>query len=309
MSVPVVADASGATVTGAPSKATINDYVQLTKPRIITLLVITAYASMLMAGGTDLPLGLLVAVLGGGSLAAGAAGAFNSYVDRDIDPLMKRTSKRPLAQGTVPPSHALVVGGVLTVVSFAVILVMANLLAAALAMFAIVFYIFVYTMWLKRRTAQNIVIGGLAGAVPPLVGWAAVTGTVGLPAFVLAAIIFLWTPPHFWALALVRKADYGAVGIPMLPNVAGDRATRIQITAYSVVLAIATLALWIPLGAVGPVYGIGASLLGLLFVAYAVRLQFAPSDKHAMSLFWYSIFYLSLVFSLLVVDRITAGMF
>jgi len=286
----------------ATRRAGVLDYVALTKPRIILLLVVTAYSAMLVAGGMSVPASLIVNTLVGGVLAAAAANTFNSYYDRDIDALMARTSGRPLPKNAVAPSDALNFGVGLTIAAFIYLWFTTNALAAWLAMGAIAMYLFFYTMWLKRRTPQNIVWGGLAGVFPPLVGWAAVTGTLTVPALVLAFIIFLWTPPHFWALALLRKEDYANAVVPMMPVVKGEASTRNQIVAYSVVLVASTLLLTWPLGALGVFYGASALVLGGLFLGFAVKLWAKHDDASAKALFWYSILYLGLLFAAMVLD-------
>jgi protoheme IX farnesyltransferase len=276
-------------------------YVQLTKPRIIVLLLVTTVPAMMLASGGMPSPWLVLATLLGGSVAAGSANAINCYLDRDIDGVMRRTRRRPLPARLVEPERALAFGFVLGTISYLFLSITVNVLAASLALSAIAFYVFVYTMWLKRTTTQNIVIGGAAGAVPALVGWAAVTGTVAAPAWILFAIVFVWTPPHFWALALRYAGDYAAAGVPMLPAVRGERETRRQILLYSLALFGTTLLL-VPVGRMGAVYTATAIVLGGVFVWRALRLWREPSD--ALRLFRYSIAYLGLLFASVAVDAV-----
>ncbi|MGH2488477.1 MAG: heme o synthase, partial [Candidatus Limnocylindria bacterium] len=244
------------------------------------------------------------AVLVGGALAAGGANAMNQYLDRDIDDLMRRTRNRPLPRHAVEPAAALAFGLVLSVLSFGWLAVTVNLISAVLAASAIVFYVVVYTLWLKRATPQNIVIGGAAGCVPVLVAWAAVTGTVGLPAVVLFAIIFVWTPPHFWALALRYRGDYEAAGVPMLPVVRGEAETARQILLYSLVLVAVSLLL-LPAAGMGILYFAAAAGLGSGFVAWAIRVRRSPAiGPAAIGLFRYSTTYLTLLFAAVAADAL-----
>ncbi|MFY9586964.1 MAG: heme o synthase [Actinomycetota bacterium] len=280
-------------------------YFQLTKPRIIILLLITTVPAMVIAA-RGLPSGWLVlATLFGGTLAAGSANAINCFYDRDIDERMARTRRRPLPSHRVEPELALEFGIVLGIVSFVWLARTVNILAALLAVAAILFYVFVYTIGLKRSTPQNIVIGGAAGAVPVLVGWAAVTGRVEVPALALFGIIFIWTPPHFWALALKYEKDYRAAGVPMMPVVAGTRSTQRQILLYSLILFGATIA-FAPIGRMGALYLASALVLGGGFVWHAVRLWRSGTIRSAMSLFRFSIIYLALLFASMAVDRLVA---
>ena len=278
-------------------------YVALTKPRIIELLLITTVPAMMLADRAIPPVGLMAATLLGGAMAAGSANAINCYLDRDIDEVMRRTRRRPLPAHEVTPERALSFGYVLGAVSFFFLAITVNVLAASLAVAAIGFYVFVYTLWLKRTSTQNIVIGGAAGAVPALVGWAAVTGTVGLPAWVLFAIVFIWTPPHFWALAMQYRADYQAAGVPMLPVVRGEEETRRQILLYALVLFVATMAL-VPLAHMGAIYTLAALVLGASFVHRALRLWRERSAALAIGLFRFSIAYLGLLFAAVAVDGV-----
>jgi heme o synthase len=283
--------------------ATLRTYFLLTKPRVIELLLVTTLPAMILADGGFPSVGLIVAVLFGGALAAGGANTINCWIERDRDHLMKRTRHRPLPSGDVDPKRALVFGLVLETVAFAFLWGTANLLAASLAVSATLFYVFVYTIWLKPRSPQNIVIGGAAGAVPALVGWAAVTGSLAAPAWVLFAIVFCWTPPHFWALALKYREDYAAAGIPMLPVVKGTKVAVQQILVYSVVvLAVSlTLPLVTPMT---PLYPITAAILGILFVASAERLRRDPTPERAIKLFMFSNTYLALLFAAVAVDAL-----
>ncbi|MBI3964531.1 MAG: protoheme IX farnesyltransferase [Chloroflexi bacterium] len=276
-------------------------YVSLTKPRIIVLLLLTTLAAMYVADPRS-SWSLVFFTMVGGYLAAGGANAINQYVDRDIDELMSRTRHRSLPSGRIKPQQALVFGLVLSVLSFVVYTTFVNLLSAVLALSGILCYVFVYTLSLKRSTPQNIVIGGAAGAIPPVVGWAAATGTVELPALYLFAIIFFWTPPHFWALALLMQDEYKAANIPMLPVVAGERETVWQILLYTIVLIAVTL-LPATVRVMGLVYLISAALLGAGFLFFAWQLFRAPSRRKARQTFAYSMAYLALLFLAMVADR------
>jgi len=284
-------------------RETLVTYVRLTKPRIILLLLVTTVPAMVLAArGMPSPW-LVLATLGGGTIAAGSANAINCYLDRDVDQVMRRTRRRPLPAHQVSPESALRFGYFLGAASFLFLSIAVNVLAASLALSAIAFYVFVYTLWLKRTTTQNIVIGGAAGAVPALVGWAAVTGSVGLPAWILFAIVFVWTPPHFWALALRYRADYAAAGIPMLPVVRGEEETRRQILLYSLALFATTMVLY-PVGHMGPTYLAAAIILGGLFVYRALRLWRERTPALAVSLFKFSIAYLALLFAAVAADAV-----
>ncbi len=281
--------------------ARVGAYVDLMKPHIIILLLITTVPPMILAQGGWPSAWLMLATLFGGTLAAGGANVINCYIDRDIDQVMHRTSRRPLPAHSVSPRGALLFGIALSVTAFVFLWATTNLLAASLAVSAILFYVFVYTMWLKRSTPQNIVIGGAAGAVPCLVGWAAVTGTVGLPAVVLFLIVFYWTPPHFWALSMRYEAEYRAAGVPMLPVVRGVPETTRQIVLYTLILLALTLLLY-PVGGMGPVYLIAAVGLGGVFLLEALRLRRDPTVARAMHLFHYSNTYLALLFAAVAID-------
>ncbi|MCA1571818.1 MAG: heme o synthase [Chloroflexi bacterium] len=283
---------------------TVRTYVALTKPRIIELLLVTTVPTMVLAERGIPSLWLMAAVVMGGTLAAGGANAINMYVDRDIDDLMRRTRHRPLPRHAVRPAAALWFGIGLSVAAFAFLTLTVNLLSALLAMSATAFYVFVYSMWLKRSTPQNIVIGGAAGCVPVLVAWAAVTGEVGLPALVLFGVVFYWTPPHFWALALRYRGDYAAASVPMLPVVRGEVETARQIVLYTAVL-IAVSLLLLPAAGMGWVYLVAAVVLGGLFLVQALRLRADAADgRAAINLFRYSITYLTLLFVAVAADAL-----
>jgi protoheme IX farnesyltransferase len=270
------------------------------------LLLITTVTTMVVAGGwAAFAPALLVYTLLGGALAAGAANAINCYWDRDVDAVMRRTRGRPLPAGRVEPRQALAFGVVLSVLAVLILGLGVNWLSAALAASGILFYVFVYTIWLKRSTPQNIVIGGAAGAIPPLVGWAAVTNHLGAPALVLFAIIFLWTPPHFWALSLYRLDDYRAAGIPMLPVARGEDETVRQIVRYTIALIAASM-IMAALGVLGWIYLIAAIVLAVPFVALVVRLARDRQPRTAWAVFEYSILYLGLLFAAMAVDRLIA---
>ncbi len=280
-------------------------YLQLTKPKIIVLLLITTAGAMWLAGQGQVNLGLLLTVLLGGACAAGSANTINCFFDRDIDKLMERTQWRPIPSGRVHPRSALIFAFCLALFSFVLIACTANLLSASLAMAGIVVYVGVYTLWLKRSSTQNIVIGGAAGAIPPLVGWSAVTNDLPLAAWVLFAIVFCWTPPHFWALSLMIQEEYAKVGVPMLPVVKGELATARQILLYAVLLLPVTLMLVYPLGIMGWVYGVSALLLGVWFVYKAVKLCRLSGDRtYARSVFKYSVLYLALLYSAMAIDTL-----
>jgi len=278
-------------------------YFLLTKPRVIGLLLVTTVPSMILAEEGLPALWLIGVVLLGGAMAAGGANTINCWIERDRDRLMRRTHGRPLPQGDVNPTGALVFGLVLEVLAFALLWSTVNLLAATLAVSATVFYVFVYTLWLKPRSPQNIVIGGAAGAVPVLVGWAAVTGSLALPAWLMFAIIFLWTPPHFWALSIRYQDDYRAAGIPMLPVVRGIPVAARQILVYSVVVLAASLVLAL-VSTLSWGYLVAAFVLGTAFVVQAVRLQRDPTPPRAIRLFTFSNTYLALLFAAIAVDTL-----
>jgi heme o synthase len=282
---------------------TVKAYVALTKPRIILLLLITTVPTMILANGGMPSLWLMTATVLGGAVAAGAANTINMYFDRDIDSVMRRTRQRPLPAHSVDPSRALAFGGVLAVISFFFMTATVNTLSAMLTQAAIGFYVIIYTLGLKRHTPQNIVIGGAAGAVPVLVGWAAVTGSVGWPAVVAFSVIFFWTPAHFWALAMRYSKDYEAAGVPMMPVVAGERSTQRQILVYAAITVAVTLLMW-PVANMGAVYLATAVLLGAWFLRHAILLVRRGTPAAAMGLFKFSISYLGLLFAAMGVDAL-----
>ena len=282
--------------------AALRNYVALTKPRIIGLLLVTTVPAMILAEQGWPSLWLILLTLLGGTLSAGGANTINCYLDRDIDGIMERTKKRPIPAGLIEPERALVFGMFLGIAGFSVLAITVNMPAALLATGALLFYVFVYTIWLKRDSSQNIVIGGAAGALPPVIGWAAVTGSLDWPALVLFGIIFLWTPPHFWALAQRYKDDYASASVPMLPVVSSESETNRQILIYSVVLVAATFVL-VPVAGMGLLYAAAALVLGAGFIYYAVRLWRMPGDKASMALFFYSLPYLALLFMLAGADQ------
>ncbi len=282
-------------------RSRIGAYVALTKPRIVELLLITTLPTMIVAARGWPPGGLVVLTLVGGALAAGGANAMNMVADRDIDKVMRRTRNRPLVTGALTVPEAVVFAVVLEAMGFGELWLWVNPLSAVLAVSATVFYVLVYTMWLKRTSTQNIVVGGVAGAVPVLVGWAAVTGSLSWTPVVLFAVIFVWTPPHFWALAVKYKDDYSAAHVPMLPSVATFRRTAVEILLYTVCLVAVSLLL-AAVARLGPIYVASASLLGALFIAMVARLWHQATPKAAMAVFSYSITYLTLLFVAMAVD-------
>ncbi|MCW2957882.1 MAG: protoheme farnesyltransferase [Solirubrobacterales bacterium] len=292
------------TATTAPvlrtgARQVFDDYLQLTKPKVQSLLLLTTVTTMLVAGSPSLGLILLTCL--GGYLSAGGAGAVNHYYDRDIDARMERTADRPVPSGRVSPRAALTFGIVLSAASFVLMSLTINVLAASLSFSGFVGYVGVYTIWLKRRTVQNIVIGGAAGAVPPLVGWAAVTGGVSWTAVYLFAIVFFWTPPHFWALSILMKDEYAKVGVPMLPVVRGEDETRRQILLYSVLLYAVTQ-LPFCAGGFGTIYLVASLSLGAAFIAGAVKLYRDADRASALKLYLFSLAYLALLFVSMVAD-------
>ncbi len=293
----------------ANAVAGVRDYIALLKPRVMSLVVFTGLVGLVVAPGAIHPVTAIIALLAI-ALGAGASGAINMWYDADIDAVMKRTVNRPIPAGRVQRSEALAFGVVIALLSVMVMGSLVNWLAGALLAATIGFYVFVYTMWLKRRTPQNIVIGGAAGALPPVIGWAAVTGEVSLLPFMMFAIIFFWTPPHFWALALYRSGDYAKAGVPMLPVVRGDRETRRQILLYSLFLAPLAVTPWL-LGGASAFYGVTAIVLGVAFIGFAFGvwrrdLAAAEADDHrsAKRLFGFSILYLFLIFAVLLADHV-----
>ena len=287
------------------------DWLRLLKPRVVSLVVMTGWIGLFLAPGHINPILAFTAILCI-AVAAGAAGAINMWYERDIDRLMRRTASRPVAAGRIAPDEALCYGVALAVLSVVVMGLATNLAAAAWLALSIAFYVFVYTIWLKRRTPQNIVIGGAAGAFPPIIGWVAVTGHISTLPVLMFLIIFLWTPPHFWSLSLYACADYARAGIPMLPVVAGRRATRGQIMIYTAILVPVSLAPW-ALGLAGPVYGVTAAILGLVYLAASGWVLFDRQDETGQSLtkdrparlsFRYSLAYLALIFAAVAVDHV-----
>ncbi|ESY19460.1 MULTISPECIES: heme o synthase [unclassified Mesorhizobium] len=291
------------------SEATASDFFALLKPRVMALAVFTAFVGLMVAPGAMNPV-IAVIAIGAIAVGAGAAGALNMWYDADIDALMSRTSKRPVPSGRVTAGEALGFGLVLSALSVMTLGVLVGWLAASLLAFTIFFYVVIYTMWLKRSTPQNIVIGGAAGALPPMIGWAAATGAIGIESLILFLIIFLWTPPHFWALALFKAGDYAAAGIPMMPNVAGQASTRRQIFAYSLLLAPTGVLPW-ALGFTSGVYGIVSAALGAGFIwhAWNALVILDKEMKPAKALFAYSIFYLFAIFAVLLADTIAMRAF
>ena len=296
LAIPLITDPASAT---ASARSKVASYFALTKPRIIELLLITTVPSMVLAAGRWPGLWPVLATLIGGSLSAGGANALNNYVDRDIDQIMKRTRSRPLARHEVPPSSALVLGTALGVAGFVWLWATTNLLAAAIATAALLFYVFVYTLRLKRTTTQNIVIGGAAGAAPALVGWAAVTGSLALPAWVLFLVVFYWTPPHFWALAIRYRDDYEKAGVPMLPVVVGVEATTRKMLLYTGLMVAISLLL-VPVAGMRWIYLVAAVVLGAWFLWDTWRVYRRPED--AMRLFTTSTVYLAALFGAVMLD-------
>jgi protoheme IX farnesyltransferase len=305
-SAPAVAPAAAVERAGRRTwTGVVRDYVALTKPRIISLLLVTTVATMYVADPSGPSIATLLWTMLGGYLAAGGAGAINHYLDRDRDARMARTRRRPLVAGRIAPLHGLIFGIALGVLAAVQLAVTVNVLSAALALAGLLGYVLVYTVWLKPLTPQNIVIGGAAGAVPPLVGWAAATGGLSADALFPFAIVFLWTPPHFWALALLIKDDYARTGVPMLPVVRGEEATRRQILLYAVVLAAFTVVPFAT-GLFGGLYLAAALALGGGFVGLASVLRLRPSRRNALRLYLSSLLYLALLFAAMAVDRVAA---
>ncbi|MGH6755016.1 MAG: heme o synthase [Bradyrhizobium sp.] len=302
-------DADKEAAAAGVSIASVGDYIALLKPRVMSLVVFTALTGLMMAPGSVHPVigfcSLLAIAIG-----AGASGALNMWYDADIDAIMTRTKRRPIPAGRVAPGEALAFGMVLSVGSVLFLGLVANLVAAALLAFTILFYVVIYTMWLKRSTPQNIVIGGAAGALPPVIGWTAATGAIGFESVILFLIIFLWTPPHFWALALFKVGDYAAAGIPMMPNVAGPASTKRQILAYSLLLAPIGVLPW-AFGFTSGFYGIVSAALGAGFIWHARKVLVVPDKeiRPAKALFAFSIFYLFAIFAILLADTIAMRAF
>ncbi|MDP7381020.1 MAG: heme o synthase [Alphaproteobacteria bacterium] len=280
---------------------TVGDYIALLKPRVMSLVIFTAFVGYVLAPSALHPVLGAIAIFAV-AVGAGASGAINMWYDRDIDAVMARTKGRPIPAGRVNADEALAFGVVLSIGSVVVMGLAVNWLAAGLLALTIGYYVFFYTMWLKRRTPQNIVVGGAAGAFPPVIGWAAVTGSLSVEPLLLFAIIFMWTPPHFWALALFRNEDYTRAGVPMMPVVAGEFETRRQIVIYSVLLAPLGVAPWW-LGFAGPLFGSVAAVLGGVFLLGAVRVWRDDQERHCRQLFGFSILYLFAIFAILLVDR------
>jgi heme o synthase len=283
----------------AGTRRVVGDYVELTKPKVQSLLLLTTITTMYVAGDPSLSLVALTCL--GGSLSAGGAGAVNHWFDRDIDAQMARTANRPVPAGRIAPAAALWFGIVLAALSFAELSLAVNVLSATLALAGFLGYVFVYTVWLKRRSPQNIVIGGAAGAVPPLVGWTAVTGSLDPTALYLFAIVFYWTPPHFWALSLLMKEEYARVGVPMMPVVHGETETRRQIVLYTGLLFVLTL-LPVVFGFFDAIYASAAVALGTAFMVLAVRLQRTADRRSALRTYLFSLLYLALLFCAMVAD-------
>jgi heme o synthase len=290
---------------GLISEAGVGDYLALMKPRVMSLVVFTAFVGLMVAPGHIHPVIGFTALLCI-AIGAGAAGALNMWYDADIDAVMTRTASRPIPSRRVTPGEAAGFGVTLGGFSVVVLALLVSWTAAALLAFTIFFYVVIYTVWLKRRTPQNIVIGGAAGALPPMIGWAAVTGSVSLESFLLFLIIFLWTPPHFWALSLYRSGEYAAAGVPMLPVVAGPRETKKQMLLYTVVLWPASLAPWL-LGLAGPVYAVAVVVLSLAFTGTAIAVWRDNSDRGARHMFAFSLLYLFLIFTVLLADHLSGG--
>ncbi len=295
--------AQSAGLSGSQAFSVVRDYLTLTKPRIISLLLLTTVATMYVADPAGPALSTILWTMLGGFLAAGGAGAINHYIDRDRDARMARTASRPLVTGAIEPVNGLAFGIALGAAAFVQLWLTVNLLSAVLAMAGLFGYVFIYTLWLKPLTPQNIVIGGAAGAMPPLVGWAAATGGLQLDALWPFAIVFLWTPPHFWALSLLIKEDYARTGVPMLPVVKGEDETRRQIVVYSLILTLVTL-LPVATGLFGGIYLVAAAILGTAFCTLAFRLRRRHDRPAALRLYLFSLAYLALLFIAMAVDRV-----
>ena len=281
--------------------SSVSDFFALMKPRVMSLVVFTGFAGMYLAGGDVHPVLALISLFAIAA-GAGASGAINQWYDRDLDALMSRTCKRPIPAGKVKPEEALALGVVVSALSVMLLSLASNFLAGGLLAFTIFFYAIVYTVWLKRSTPQNIVIGGAAGALPPMVGWAAITGSVTIEPIVLFGLIFVWTPPHFWSLALVKNEDYRVANVPMLPVTAGAEETRKQILLYSIVLLVVGV-LPYAIGMVGIAYGVLSLVMGALFLAFAISLYRVRSDNAAYYLFRFSVFHLFILFAGLIADK------
>jgi protoheme IX farnesyltransferase len=298
--------ATNETLERSSAMGMVGDYIALTKPRVMSLLLVSAVAGAFLGAGSTPSLEVLVAVLVGGALASGGAASLNMAYESELDQRMGRTKNRPVAEGRISARTAMLYGILLNVGSFLVLALMTNVLAALLAIAGTVLYFGLYTVILKRTTTQNIVVGGAAGAVPPLVGYAAVTGSVELSAWYLFVIVFFWTPPHFWALAIMIKDDYARAGIPMLPVVRGVEHTTVQIMLYSVILSALTILFGVVSEPLGWIYMIGAAALSLAFIWYALLLTRSPERPAATRLYKYSLLYLALFFVLVMVDSVVA---
>lgn len=301
-----VGEASVARVITTPSR--VSAYLALTKPRIMGLLLVTTAAALLIAARQHpLPALLfwkvLVGTMVGGALASGGAAALNCYIDRDIDAVMARTRRRALPTGALAPREVLIFGLTLSALALVLLIILTNPLATLLALAGNLYYVVIYTLWLKRTTSQNIVIGGVAGAIPPLVGWAAVTGSLALPAFLLFVLITYWTPAHFWSLAILVRGDYSRAQVPMLPSVSGQPHARLQILIYAVLLVVASLLL-AETHAMGIIYTVGAILLGAVFIGHALALALRATTRLARRTFLFSNIYLAALFALMVIDRL-----
>jgi len=281
--------------------STISDYIALMKPRVMSLVVFTALVGMMIAPGTINPIIAIISILCI-TIGSGASGVLNMWYDRDIDAVMSRTQNRPLVLQRMSPEDALSFGVIMSFFSVFVIGFAVNVISAALLLFTILFYIFVYTIYLKRSTPQNIVIGGLAGALPPLIGWTSVTGSISIVPLILVLLIFLWTPAHFWALSLYKADDYKKAGVPMMPLIYGDDYTKIQILIYTLLTILCSFLPFV-VGAAGMIYLATSIILGMWFIYYAVKLLRDPQNKIAPRMFGYSIFYLSMIFAMIMLDR------
>ena len=288
----------------ADTQTVIRAYVTLTKPRIIMMLLFTALGGLFLASGGVPDLTITLVVLAAGTLASGGANALNQSMDRDLDEAMRRTQTRPVVLGIISPQHAVIFGIALNIVAFFMLAGLVNLLSAVLTLSATLFYVLVYTKALKRTSTQNIVIGGAAGAIPPMVGWTAVTGAIGLPAIYLFAIVFFWTPPHFWALSLILKDDYARAGVPMLPVVAGVARTKTSILLYSALVLALTLMFSATEASLGWVYLVSSSVLGIGFVGLCWRLKRRPGIEGARFVFYYSMIYLAALFLAMMIDSV-----
>ncbi len=283
-------------------KAFVHDYLELCKPRVVMLMLLTSLVGMCLAPSTSVPIAALIFGNLGIGLVAGAAAALNHVADQHIDKMMRRTQNRPIVQGKITTSNSIIFASILCVSGLSILLLFTNVLTAVLTFLSLIGYAVCYTLYLKHATPQNIVIGGIAGAIPPLLGWTAVTGAVSPEALLLVLIIYIWTPPHFWALAIHRFEDYAKAKVPMLPNTHGIAFTKLNIVLYTVLLLVATSLPYI-IGMAGLIYFVGVSLANLVFLFYALRLYFSDDKRHALATFKYSISYLGILFLLLLVDH------